>query len=1034
MKKFTLTLLVVLMTGMQALHAQNIRVTGTVRDADGAPLLGASVSVAGQASRGTITGTDGTYALEVSSNGALDFTFIGMVPVQIPVNGRTVINVQLESDSQMIDDVIVVAYGTARRSSFTGSVGSVDGDALKNTRAETIDKALVGKTSGIRVSQITGDPGSAGEIQVRGIGSITGSTTPLYVVDGVPISTGSTGGTRGANTLLTSINTSDIESISVLKDAAAASLYGSRAANGVVLITTKKGTEGKARVNFSASVGWSEMATNSYDVMNGEELHDYFTDIINNSLADGVAAPAGFSAANYPGMTASEYIALPAQDGEWGIARKNGQNWRDYLYGNTGMDQNYQASVSGGSQTSRYYLGLSYQDMEGIVTGTAMKRYSFLLNNSTDVTKWLTLEGKAQLSLAQTRGNRDSYSGFGTGGGMSTFGPAGLVFQSNPSQPLHNPDGSYNEYVAIPGNFLTPAYEMGRQWKFFDNDNARALIGANAEVRFTDYLKFRTTNGIDFVDVLLKEYWGPTTGDGRSLNGMGQKDLYRNITINSSNILQFSKSFNELHNVDVMGGYEVSRYSSDFTTAAVDTYSTDKLPALSVGLPSRAGGSLTEWLLGSWLMNATYNYDQKYYLGANIRSDTSSRLAADNRQGTFWSVSGAWRFSRESFLLNNPVLTDAKVRASYGTNGSLPTGSYGYMALYYFGGYYGGDSAIFPESPANPNLGWEKSRNLNMGIDFTLFNRFTFSAEYYNKYTTDLLMSVPISYATGFSSIQQNNGELSNKGFDFEFRGNNILNSGTFVWDSSIMLGTLKAVVEKLPDGNPVMSAFTGDFYRYEEGKDLYSMYLPTWLGVNPQTGKGEFLIDPTKPESAGNITTNHAEAKRSVVAKAYPDFNGAWNNTFTWKGLSLNVLLTYQFGGNIYDYWGYFAHSDGRRVASGWNQAKDLVGNYWKNPGDVVDNPRPVTYSQTSDLASSRWVKSSDFIRLKEISLTYTLPSKWTQQWGIGDVNLSVAANNVAYLYAATKDIELETPLNGFRSPDTPLSRAITVGVSVNF
>lgn len=1029
MKKFTLTLFVTLLVGVQALFAQNIRVTGTVRDASGQPLLGVSVMVAGS-NRGTTTATDGTYNIEAPANGSLDFTFVGMAPVQIPVNNRTMINVQMENDAQMIDDVIVVAYGTARRSSFTGSASSVSADALRTTTAETIDKALVGKVSGIRVSQVSGDPGAGGQIQVRGIGSITGSTAPLYVVDGMPITTesasssnGSITGTRSITSLLTSLNSNDIESITVLKDAAAASLYGSRAANGVVIITTKKGNAGKPRISFNASVGWSEMATNSYEMMNGVELHDFMVDLAQNSIDDG-----RLNISQYGFTSAQQYV----EEG-WEISRKNGEDWRDYIY-DGGTDQNYQVSVSGGSETSKYYIGLGYQDMTGLVRGTSMKRYSATFNTSSDLTKWFTLEGKAQLTYAQTRGLRDSFSSHADGSGIGSFSPTGILSQANPSKTLRDANGNYNEDIAIGGSFKTPAYELGRDNKFLDNNNGRALINANAEIRFTDYLKFRTVNGVDFMDILISEYWGPNTGDGRAYGGMAQKDTFRSIGITSSNTLQFSKTFGGLHNVDALGGYEVQSNSMDYTMANAKWFSSPKLPAISTGVPDGAGGSLTKWAMSSFLLNANYNYDNKYYVGANVRSDKSSRLSSDNRTGTFWSVSGAWRFSRENFLIDNPVLTDAKIRASYGTNGTLPHASYGYMALYYFGGIYGPNAAIYPSQPENPELGWEMSKNFNLGIDFTLFNRFTFNVEYYSKYTEDLLMDVPVSYGTGFSSVLQNNGNISNKGIDFEFHGNNIVNSNKVIWNSSVMLSTQKSVVEKLPNGEAFQDTFVTDIYRYEEGKDLYSMYAPTWAGVDPQTGKGQFLIDPSKPATSDNLTTSQTAAGRSIVAKAYPDVTGSWNNTLSWNGLTLNVLMTYQFGGNLYDYWGYFNRSDGRRTVAGWNQAKDIIGNYWKKPGDIVDNPRPTTYSQTSDLVSSRWIKSSDFIRLKEISLSYSLPTKWFGRSGIEGAEVSVSVNNLAFIYAATKDIELEVPLNGFRSIDTPLARTIMFGLNVNF
>ena len=1019
MKKIAFLCMCLLLAG--ALWAQNLQVSGVVTDAsDGQPLPGAAVRVEGT-NTVALTDINGRYTITAPSNGTLVISFTGMTTVEVDVEGRNLINVLLELDSVQLDEVLVVAYGTARKSSFTGSATVVNAEAFKNSRVESVDKALAGKTSGVRVASISGDPGAGADLQIRGIGSISGTTDPLYVVDGIPIISGNYN-SRAQTNILSAINPSDIESMTVLEDAAAASLYGSRAANGVVIITTKKGKDGKARINFQANYGLSNMATNSYEVMSGIAYYDYFKTTIENTVADGRSA-------NIPSygyfLGPDDYL----QAG-WELERTNGEDWRKFIYG-TGVDQNYQISVSGANDKTNYYVSASYQDVKGMVTSTGFQRYAGTLNLTSDVSKWLSMEGKAQLSYATQQGIRDSYTGNATGGGIGSFSPSGLLFQSDPTKFAYNPDGSVNEEVSLSGTFYSPIYELGSENKFLNTDNARALVNYNIELRFTDYLKFRSVNGVDFMDVLITEYWGPLSGDGRSVSGMGQKDNYRNITLTSSNILSFNKTFGKAHNLELLGGYEVQKYTQDYTQAAVSNYSTTKLPALSVGIASRALGTNSSWFMNSWLFNTNYNFDQRYYLGANIRTDQSSRLGTDNRSGIFYSVSGAWRFARESFLAGNPVLTDAKIRASYGTNGNLPGSYYGHMGLYSFTGKYGANSAIYPTQPANPDLGWEKSSNINAGLDFTLFNRFNFSVEYFYKYTTDLLMDVPTSITTGFTSALQNKGEISNKGIDFEFHGKDMLKSSVR-WDADFSLSTLKATVEKLPDGNPLNLGFIDNMYRYEEGKDLYSFYMPTWLGVDPATGMGQFLADPTQPATANNIVNTQNAAERSIVAKAYPTVAGGLVNTFSYQGVSLSFLLTYQFGGNLYDYAGYFLHADGRRLTSGWNAAADIIGNYWTTPGDVVDNPRPTIYSQSSDLMSSRWIHSSDFIRLKELSLAYSFPKDWINPIGLSNLSVNLTINNLTFLYAATKHLDPETPLNGFKTVDTPLPRIFTFGLNL--
>ncbi|MDR0907931.1 MAG: SusC/RagA family TonB-linked outer membrane protein [Rikenellaceae bacterium] len=1020
MRKIVLLFLAVLATG--SLLAQNSPVTGTVTSEEGEALSGVTVVLQGT-QVADITGPDGKFSIAAPANGTLAFSFVGYATQEVEVSGRAQINVVMQPDAQAIDDVIVVAYGTAQKSTFTGSASSVSADDFKLARTDTPDKMLAGKTSGIRVASVTGAPGAGGEVQIRGIGSINGSTAPLYVVDGVPI-TSSNFTSRAEVSLLTTLNPSDIESMTVLKDAAAASLYGSRAANGVIIVTTKSGKEGRPRVTFNASLGISQMATNSYDVMSGTELYGYTMDALKNSLEDGY-----FTLAQLGVTTNEEFM----EDVMW-IKNRDGEDWQKYFY-NTGIDQNYSLNVSGGTPGTKYYFGLSYQDMTGIVKDTGLKRYSFSANTSSKINNWLSLEGKAQLSYAETEGMRDNFtSNVYEASGIGSFGTNGLLAQLNPSEFLYNADGTINESASLSGSFLSPEYETSKKYKFFNNGNARALVNGNAEIRFTPNLKFRSVNGVDFVDLKLAEYWGPTTGDGGSLNGMGQDDLYRMITVNTANTLTYNNTFGENHNLDLLAGYEANSYRSEYTSAQAENYSTDKLPALSVGQMSGVGGSTTRTFMNSWFFNGNYNYGHRYYVGATVRTDKSSKLGYDNQRGVFWSVSGSWRLSGENFLVDNNTLTNARIRASYGTNGNLPGGAFGYLSAYSMGGQYGPDGAIYPTQPANPNLGWEQSKNFDFGVEFSFVRRFDFVFDYYRKVTTDLLLAVPSSVATGFGSSTQNSGSLLNRGVEFEFHGHNVTNSKNVRWDTSFFLTTLKATVTSLPNGEAVSGNDAVGMYRYEEGQDLYGFYLPKWYGVDPDNGDGLFYIDPSKGATADNLTNDYNQAQRGFVAKGYPTVNGSWNNTISWKGFSLDMLLTYQFGGSLYNYMNYFMQSGGRRVWSGWNQNHNVIGDYWQKPGDEVGNTRPVFYSTGFDLASSRWVYSSDFVRLKELALSYSLPKAVVSKLSMSDLTFTVSAYNLAYLYAASKDMELETALNGFRSPDIPLARTITFGVSVGF
>ncbi len=1034
MRKFVLFFLTVLATG--SLLAQNRQISGTVTGADGSPVAGATVTVQGT-STGTITDGSGRYSISAAPDGTLNISFYGMTPQSVAIGSRSVIDVVLQPDTAVIDDVIVVAYGTSRRSTFTGAASNITAEDLKFTPVETADKMLAGKVTGVRVASATGNLGSGGEVNVRGIGSISGSTAPLYVVDGVPINSENTVSLqRGTYSVLTSLNPSDIQSMTVLKDAAAASLYGSRAANGVIIITTKKGSKGQARISFNASYGISTMATNSFELMSGEEFYDYYKVSIQNHFAD-VAAGKDRLEPSFPSSflnNADGYLTSK------NVSRSNGEDWRKFLT-RMGTDQNYSINVSCGSDTSNYYVGFAYQNAKGIAINNDMQRYSFIANVSSDVQKWLTLEGKAQMSYADVMGERDNYYGNTNynpdGGGFGTSAVASLIASSNPSQFAYNADGSVNEMASMSSNIFSPVYETSEKEMYLKNMNARALINGNAEVRFTDNLKFRSVNGVDFMDVLTNEWWGLNSVNGNPAGGLRTDDTERTVVINSANTLHYTDSFADRHNLELLGGYEVNSMKYEFKNAESSNFPTDKLNEVSVGQTKDAGGYYEQSFMNSWFANANYNFDNKYYLGATIRTDKSSRLGIDNQRGTFWSVSGSWRISGENFLVDNQTLTNLRLRASYGTNGNLPSIYYGHIGAYAFTGIYGDNSAIYPSRPVNANLSWEKSKNLNIGLEWSLFRRFDFSVEYFNKRTHDLLLDVPSSAGTGFATTLQNSGSIRNSGIEFEFHGNNIFNSSSdqVRWDTDLMLSTLSAKVVSLPYGNPINKGDVVSMFRFEEGRDLYGMYLPKWHGVNPEDGRGQFYIDPNKAPTADNLTSNYNQASRGFVGKGYADVFGSWSNTLSWKGLSLDMQLTYQFGGNIYNYFNYFTQGGGFRANGGFNQAKILVGNYWEKEGDIVPQPRPtISTSNRNDMASSRWLFSSDHIRLKQLSLSYSLPAATVNKLHMSNLTFTVSAYNLAFIYAATKDMELESPLNGFLPPDMPLPRTITFGINIGF
>lgn len=1009
--------------------AQEIQVKGTVRTSDdGMPLPGVSVVIKGT-TQGTLSDQDGNFRLSASTGQVIVFSFIGYRPQEITLTGNNQLNVVLEPDVMKMDEVIVIAYGTARKSSYTGSAQKVSSEQLSVTRSESVDKALIGKATGVRITSLTGDPGSSGDIQIRGIGSITGSTSPLYIVDGVPIVTGKYGNNIISSNVLSSINPQDIESMTVLKDAAAASLYGSRAANGVVIITTRKGREGDTKFSLKASYGVSQIATDSYRQMNGAQYIEYERAAFEgyrlnqlNALVPGSANynnPSVIQAAkdwvntNYANLT---YVDDPNVSTDWWSA----------VYG-TGFDQDYQLSASGGTEKSRFYASLGHKNVEGIVELTQFRRYTGTFNIESKANKIVELSFNNMLSFSDQTGRGDQT---GQAQGIATASPLSLIMSGNPTSKIYNEDGSYNLNANFNSKAKNSLYALQPEQSYTNNKTYRAISSGVITLNLASFLKFRSTNAVDYINVEGFRRWGPTSIDGQSLNGLGERPNSSISQLTTSDIFVFDKKAGK-HNINAIAGFEVQSYSSLQIFTSASNYSTDKLEELSVAQPRVATSDKFQKYLQSYIANLNYNYDDRYYLAGSIRFDESSQLGVDNRKALFYSGSASWRFSQEQFL-ETDWLDDGKIRFSLGTNGNLPGEYYGHLGLYNFGGVYGSESAIWISQPENKSLGWEMSSNMNLGIDLTLFKRLSLSVEYFYKYTRDLLLDVPTSFLTGFASALQNAGEISNRGIETELRFADILSS-SFKWNADLSLSTLKSTVEKLPGGNDIIQG-DGNHYIYSEGKDLYTFYLPVWHDVDPECGLARFVIDPELPATEDNLTYFYANAKRGMVGKAYPDILGGLTNTFSYKGLTLNVLITYQFGGNMFDYPGYFMNNHGFRIGA-FNWAEEVADNYWKKPGDVAKYPRPVAgWSARPDRWSTMNILSTDFIRLKEISLQYSFPSSFANRLGIEDMTASLSATNAAFLYQAVKHVDPEVSLNGYRTVDTPLARVITAGLTINF
>lgn len=992
--------------------AQDLTVSGTVTDLTGYPLEGATVMVRGTSS-GTTAGADGSYSLKAAPDAELVVSYLGYLSQIIPVDGKSRVDFVLQEDMNFLDDVLVVAYGTMSESDFTGSAAQIKGEEVAKASKESIDKGMMGKIAGVRISSDNGDPGSAGSVQIRGVGSISAGTSPLYVIDGVVVSSASESdiqvGYRSTGVLNT-LNPDDIESITVLKDAAAASLYGSRAANGVILITTKRGKKGRSSISYSGEAGVSRMAVGrAFDLLDGPQFIQYIKDAADNAYAMNPAYSYGET-----GETWASWVADPSG--------QTSTDWKRQIFRNA-FRHSHQLSLTAGNDMTQVYAGLGYSRNDGIVTGSYFERYSGRVNVDHKVNDWLKVGLRQMVSFTGSRGHSDQ-SDQSQGMGYAT--PVGVLTQSDPTAKPKNPDGTWNENVSWSGFTTNPHLLFDSDIQYNKSHSMRSMSNIDLEFTFSKALSLKNTFGYDYMDNKQYLWWAPSSIDGESMNGLSASYIFQNSDLTNSLILRYSDTLGDSHHLSAIAGLEVADHRSSYTYAAANNYPSDKLNALSTGQMYGTGGASYRSYMVSFLANANYDWAHRYYASASFRRDGSSRLGPDSRWANFWSVSAAWRISEEEFLQGSDLFSDVKIKASYGTNGNLPSAYYAYKGLYSASGGYGTDAAIYWSNPQNDSLGWEKSRNFNIGADWYMFNRVNLNLEYYHKYTSSLIFDMPASAVTGFSSYTANVGNLLNNGLELEVNSQNI-SRDNFTWDTSFNITFQKSTVSNLPNDGADISYGDGGMYIHREGESMYSFYLPVWKGVDPETGLGEFWIDPN--DHTKGVTNWYSEAGSTIVGKAIPDFTGGLTNTFTFlKGMfDLSFLITFQSGGSMFDYPGYFTHSDGFRAAS-MNAAKDAA-DYWTPQNRDAAYPKPIMNNPYRwDRFSSRLIHSTDNIRMREITFGYNIPVKEQLQ----NMRLYFKATNPFMIWSATPDIDPDVAINGYRTADVPATRAFVLGLSI--
>lgn len=993
-----------------------ITVKGNVKDKEGEGLPGVSVQLKGT-QVGVATDIDGNFELRFPEvkDAVLVFSFVGMKPKEmaVPANGKPMM-VVLEDDTEQLEEVIVTGYGTFKKSAYAGSASTVKTQALKDVPAVSFSQVLQGSAPGIQIASGSGQPGASTSINIRGMGSFNASNSPLYVIDGVPMISGDVSalGTDSGFDIMSTLSTSDIENITVIKDAAAASLYGSRAANGVILITTKQGQKGKPVFTFKADWGFSDFAMEFRPTIGGAERRE----MIKTAMYDGDEIY-NVDKKLTPEEYVEKYLDDYAPEPWCGYT-----DWRDVMF-KKGSHQTYELSAAGGTDKLKYYSSLSYFKQEGIVASSGLERISGRLNVDYKITDKLTLGGKMLFSSV----NQDVYSE-----GTSYTSPFYAVVNCVvPSDPVYNEDGTWNREF-IRNEDRNP--KLADEYNFRREYITRAFNTLSGSYDILKELNFKTTLSYDYSLTKGNRWYDPRTSDGENDNGALEKSMYERRKMVWSNVLSYQKTFNDLHNLDALVGYEIDNQSRDYLMAYVKNFARPDKPEISNGVQlDNAGGSKNGTRLVSYISRLNYNYDNRYYLGASYRMDGSSRLHRDNRWGSFWSVSGAWKIASESFM--EPLSgwwNDLKLRVSYGVNGTLPSDYYGYMGLSSLTSNYDDEPGISQSQLANLDLSWETNYNFNLGIDLGFWNRLNVTLEYYIRTTKDLLMDRPISMTTGFTSYLMNIGEVRNQGVELDIRSVNF-DTDNFNWTTSFNLGHNKNKILRL-DGQQT-EIISGTQIR-KVGMPYRTFYLIEFAGIDPENGEPLFYTN----ESDGNggyvkeTTYNSADANYIPIKCADPKVSGGLSNALRYKWVDFNILFTYQFGGWSYDNWAQKTEHGGYDLEA---NIPAYYKNRWRQPGDNAQYERFIEGRSSSSsmhkVANSRRLHPTDFIRLKNFTVGVTLPKQWTRKAGLDKVRVYASGNNM-WTWAKWDFYDPECVSAGSASWSTPPLKAVTFGLDINF
>ena len=1019
------------------------KVNGTViSQDDNEPVIGASVLVVGT-QVGTVTDANGQFSLTVpAGKSTLRITYVGMEPIE--VSARPNMRILLTSDQKALDEVIVVAYGTQKKASFTGAASTIKSDKIEKLQVSNLSNAFEGQVAGVQSFSSSGTPGSGSTILIRGIGSISGTQTPLIVVDGVPY--------EGS---LNSIPTQDIENITILKDAAANSMYGARGANGVIMVTTKGSKTGRAKVNFEARWGFNTRGVKNYDIISDAgEYYEMMYEAYRNSLIDemGWAEASNYAAENLIGKVlkynkfkgiADNAIIDPATGRLNPLAKtyKWGDDWQKDPFEN-GFRHEYNANISGGSESTKAYLSLGYLGDDGYVVGSGFKRYNARLKVDHQINKNIRLGGNIFYSHTDQRT-------FGLTGNYAqnifltaqTIAPIYSIYlYDQDGNPVLDDNGDrVYDYGDITGRPTNVNSNPIAQAKLNNNQTERDNLSTRGYFEWTFLKDFKFTANVayDLFNTYGSEYQTPVGGDAKTVGGRGEKETNRYAAINLNQLLDWNHQFGD-HSVHVLLGHETKKDKSKYMYGHMTNFADPTNPEFANATVYQELTSYTsEYALEGYFAKGEYNYLDRYYFTTSIRRDGSSRFHKDKRWGTFWSIGGSWRLKEEPWLKNVNWLSALKLKASYGTQGNDNVGyAHNYTDLYNVD-RVDGSAALSKVNRGNPDLTWEKSKNFNVGFEAGFWNRLNVSFDFFVKKTSDMLYASPLAPSEGKpSTIYRNEMDMKNTGFEIEISGD-IIKTKNVRWNAALNLTHYKNELTRLPVSKPAElypdGYQAGDYWR-KIGGSLYDWYLYEYAGVDPTNGLpqyNKYVTDEDGNETIEKVNTITEATQRQTGKSAIPDLTGGFSTTVEAYGFDLSIQTAFQFGGYVFD---SFYNSLMTSGGLGSNFHKDMF-NRWTPNHTETNIPRLFYMGSNEGISgnSDFYLTKASYFSLKNITLGYTIPKKITSKWGIENLRVYIVGDNI-WLKSKRRGLDPRQSINGTTSSVYSALSSYSFGINLSF